>query len=87
MRFSDVVEMIFEMNSSSDNELQTDGSAKTKEQISTRSPAKARFGQPYGKNGRLRGHIGETGSRNMAATQKINSLTLVSYSLLQTVFR
>jgi len=31
-------------------------------------------------------HIGETGSRNTAETQKINSLTLVSYSLLQTVF-
>ena len=52
----------------------------------TRIPAKARFGWPYGKNGRLGGHIGETGSRNTAATQKINSLTLVSYSLLQTVF-
>ena len=50
----------------------------------TRSPAKARLGRPYGKNGRLHGHIGETGSRNTAATQKINSLTLVSYSLLQT---
>jgi len=53
----------------------------------TRSPAKARFGRPYGKNGRLGGHIGETGSWDTAATQKINSLTLVSYSLLQTVFR
>jgi len=53
----------------------------------TRSPAKARFGRPYGKNGHLGGHIGETGSRNTAATQKINSLTLVSYSLLQTVLR
>jgi len=53
----------------------------------TRSLAKARFGRPYGKNGHLGGHIGETGSRNTAATQKINSLTLVSYSLLQTVFR
>ena len=53
----------------------------------TSIPAKARFGRPYGKNGRLGGHIGETGSRNTAATQKINSLTLVSYSLLQTVFR
>jgi len=39
-----------------------------------------------GKNGRLGGGRGETGSRNMAATQKINFLTLVSYSLLQTVF-
>jgi len=39
----------------------------------TRSPAKARFGRPYGKNGRLGGHIGETGSRNTAAAQKINS--------------
>jgi len=29
----------------------------------------------------------ETGSRNMAATEKINFLTLISYSLLQTVFR
>ena len=55
--------------------------------MKTRSPAKARFGRPYGKNGRLGGHIGETGSRNTAATQKINSLALVSYSLLQTVFR
>jgi len=53
----------------------------------TGSTAKARFGRPYGKNGRLGGHIGETGGRNTAATQKINSLTLVSYSLLQTVFR
>ena len=53
----------------------------------TRSPPKARFGRPYGKNSRLGGHIGETGSRNTAATQKINSLTLLSYSLLQTVFR
>ena len=53
----------------------------------TRIPAKARFGRPYGKNGRLGGHIGETGSRKMVATQKINSLTLVSYSLPQTVFR
>ena len=32
------------------------------------------------------GRSGETGSRNMAATHKINFLTLVSYSLLQTVF-
>jgi len=48
----------------------------------TRSPAKARFVRPYGKNGRLGGHICETGSRNTAATQKINSLTLVSSSLL-----
>ena len=37
-------------------------------------------------NGRLSGRRGETGSRNMAATQKINFLTLVSYSLLKTVF-
>jgi len=36
-------------------------------------------------NGRLCGRRGETGSRNMAATPKINFLTLVSYSLLQTV--
>jgi len=42
----------------------------------TRSPAKARGGRPY-----------ETGSRNMVATQKINFLTPVSYSLLQTLFR
>jgi len=55
-------------------------------ETTTRSPAKARFGRPYGKNGRLGGHIGETGSRNMAATQKINSLTLVSLLLLQTLF-
>jgi len=53
----------------------------------TSSPAKARFGRPYGKNGLLGGYIGETGSRNMAATQKINFLTPVSYSLLQTLFR
>ena len=52
----------------------------------TRSPAKARFGRPYGKNGRIGGHIGETGTRNTAATQKINFLTPVSYSLLQTLF-
>ena len=52
-----------------------------------KKPSKARFGRPYGKNGRLGGHIGETGSRNTAATQKINSLTLVSYLLLQTLFR
>ena len=39
------------------------------------------------KNGRFGGRIGETGSRNTAATQKINSLTLVSYLLLQIVFR
>ena len=37
-------------------------------------------------NGRLGGRRGETGSRNMAATPKINFLALVSYSLLQTVF-
>jgi len=55
--------------------------------ILTRSPAKARFGRPYGKNGRFGGHIGETGSSNTAATQKINFLTPVSYSLLQTLFR
>ena len=36
----------------------------------TSIPAKARFGRPYGKNGRLSGHIGETGSRSTAATQK-----------------
>jgi len=36
-------------------------------------------------NGRLGGCRAKTGSRNMAATQKINFLTLVSYSLLQTV--
>jgi len=41
----------------------------------TRNPAKASGGRPY-----------ETGSRNMAAIQKINFLTQVSYSLLQTVF-
>ena len=38
------------------------------------------------KNGRLGGRSGETGSRNMAATEKMNFLTLVSYSLLQTLF-
>jgi len=38
-------------------------------------------------NGRLGGRSSETGSRNMAATQKMNFLTLVSYSLLQTLFR
>jgi len=38
------------------------------------------------KNGRIGGRRGKTGSRNMAMTQKINFLTLVSYSLLQTVF-
>ena len=54
--------------------------------IVTSIPAKARFGRPYGKNGRVGGHTGETGSRNTSATQKINSLTLVSYLLLQTVF-
>ena len=41
----------------------------------TRNPAKASGGRPY-----------ETGSRNMAATKKMNFLTLVSYSLLQTLF-
>ena len=46
--------------------IQSAHGAKQKTSI----PAKARFGQPYGKNGRLGGHIGETGSRNMAATQK-----------------
>jgi len=39
------------------------------------------------KNGHLGGRSGETGSRNMAVTQKMNFLTLVSYSLLQTLFR
>jgi len=39
------------------------------------------------RNGRLGGHRAETGSRNMAATQKMNFFTLVSYSLLQTLFR
>jgi len=38
------------------------------------------------KNGSLGGRRGETESRNMAATQKINVSNLVSYSLLQTVF-
>ena len=42
----------------------------------TRNPAKASGGRPY-----------ETRSRNMVATQKINFLTPVSYSLLQTVFQ
>jgi len=37
-------------------------------------------------NGHLGGRRDETGSINMVATQKINFLTLVSYSLLQTVF-
>ena len=37
-------------------------------------------------SGRLGGCRGETGSKNMAATQKIKILTLVFYSLLQTVF-
>jgi len=41
----------------------------------TRNPAKASGGRPY-----------ETGSRNMAATKKMYFLTLVSYSLLQTLF-
>ena len=49
--------------------------------------AKIRQKRPsQGKNGRLGGCSSETGSRNMAATQKMNSLTLVSYSLLQTLF-
>ena len=39
-----------------------------------------------GKNGRLGGRSGKTGSRNMAANPKMNSLTLVSYSVLQTLF-
>ena len=56
------------------------------EKFTYKKPSKARFGRPYGKNSRLGGHIGETGSRNTAVTQKINSLTLVLYSLLQTVF-
>jgi len=43
--------------------------------MNTRNPAKASGGRPY-----------ETGSRNMAATKKMNFLTLVSYSLLQTLF-
>ena len=43
--------------------------------ILTRNPAKASGDRPY-----------EIGSRNMAATQKINFLTPVSYSLLQTLF-
>ena len=38
------------------------------------------------KNGHLGNRTGETGSRNMAATKKVNFLTLVSYSLLQTDF-
>ena len=38
-------------------------------------------------NGRLSGRSGETGSRNIPTTQKMNFLALVSYSLLQTVFR
>ena len=38
------------------------------------------------KKGRLGGRSAETGSRNMAATQKMNFLTLVSYSLLHTLF-
>jgi len=42
------------------------------------------YGQKLGKNGRLRGHRGKTGSRNMAANQKIDFLTLVSYSLPNT---
>jgi len=42
----------------------------------TRNPAKASGGRPY-----------ETRSRNMAATQKNQLLTPVSYSLLQTLFR
>jgi len=44
------------------------------------------MGKNKAKNGRIGGRSGETGSRNMAATQKINFLTLVSYSLLQTDF-
>jgi len=43
--------------------------------LETRNPAKTSGGRPY-----------ETGSRNMAATKKMNFLTLVSYSLLQTLF-
>ena len=42
---------------------------------STRNPAKASGVRPY-----------ETGSRNMAATKKMNFLTLDSYSLFQTLF-
>jgi len=36
------------------------------------------------KNGRQEGRNGETGSRNMSATPKMNFLTLVSYSLPDT---
>jgi len=44
-------------------------------------------GGPFlSQNGRLGGRSGETVSRNMAATKKMNFLTLVSYSLLQTLF-
>jgi len=49
-------------------------------------PIAGLYGQKQGKNGRLGGRSGETGSRNMAATPKINFLTLVFYSLLQKVF-
>jgi len=53
-----------------------DGDTDRQTERQTRNPAKASGGRPY-----------ETGSRNMAATQKINFLTPVSYSLHQTLFR
>jgi len=46
-------------------------------------PIAGLYGQKLGKNGRLGGHRGETGSRN-GSDPKINFLTLVFYSLLQT---
>jgi len=50
-------------------------------------PIDGLYRQKEGKNGRLGGRSGDTGSRNMAATPEINFFTLVSYSLLQRVFR
>ena len=44
-------------------------------QMANKKPSKASGGRPY-----------EIGSRNMAATKRMNFLTLVSYSLLQTLF-
>ena len=67
VKFGLVVFELCERTDSRKTERQTDIPDRPGVKIN-KKPSKARFGRPYGKNGRLGGHIGETESRNTAVT-------------------
>jgi len=75
---------VCEQSSTVDVLVATAGPAKTAELIEMTFRILTQVYKPEG-HGRHLANTVETGSRNMAATQKINFLTLVSYSLLKTV--